>query len=88
MTRQQRRALERRQQKGLKTFVVGYIQNFFGGIDKIYNDGSKEYSLIMGGSVIIKRPQVVEYLEDILNGGFTGWGYADTVEKLFNTSPS
>jgi len=43
--------------------------------DVLHADGSKTYQLGNGGSITLKNKQAVSVVENILNSGFTGWGY-------------
>ena len=51
--------------------------------DIIHEDGSKSYENVCGGYITIKRPEIVEFVERILNQNFTGWSYASTVDEAF-----
>ena len=53
--------------------------------DFLYDDGSKGYGRVCGDIIHIKRPEVIEYIEDILSKDYTGWSYMPVVEDLFQS---
>ena len=61
------------------------IDTEFGTQDFLYDDGSKGYGTICGDIIHIERPEVVEYIEDILSQNFTGWSYLRVVEDLLQS---
>jgi hypothetical protein len=65
----------------MKHFQVS-TTNPFGDIT--HPDGSKSYKRIYGDFIYIKRPEVVELVEEILTKGFTGWAYVPVLDKALN----
>ena len=51
--------------------------------DILHEDGSKSYHNVRGGYIRIERPEVVKFIEDILNSGYAGWGYVSEVENAY-----
>jgi hypothetical protein len=61
------------------------IDTEFGTQDFLYDDGARGYGTVCGDVIHIERPEVVEYIEDILSQEFVGWGYMKVVEDLFQS---
>ncbi len=49
-------------------------------------DGSKSYQLFYGDYVLIKRKEVVDFIEDILSENHTGYSYMKKVQDAFDNN--
>jgi hypothetical protein len=61
---------------------IEVIENAIGSYDFLYPDGSKGYSTFCDRVIHIERPEVVSYVEEILSGGYVGWGYMSVLQDL------